>query len=65
MFDEVLRLKFPAEVKIVSFAYDITPEVYGESIDEVELTTAHSIAAIKEAMSFRKRVLPPQKNGGC
>ncbi|EDW87005.2 uncharacterized protein Dwil_GK21198, partial [Drosophila willistoni] len=61
MYDEVLRLKFPAGVVIVGFADDITLEVYGESIEEVELTAAHSIAIVEEWMSSRKLELAHHK----
>lgn len=61
MYDEVLRLKFPVGVKIVGFADDITLEVYGESIEEVELAAGHSIAVVEEWMSTRKLELAHHK----
>lgn len=48
-------------VKVVGFADDITLAVYGESIGEVELTTACSIAVVEEWMKSRKLELAHHK----
>lgn len=40
----MLKIKFSAGVAIVNFADNITLEVYGESIEEVELVAAPSIS---------------------
>ena len=61
MYDEVLRLKFPPGVGIVGFADDITLKVYGESIEEVELTATHSISLVEEWMRSRKLDLAHHK----
>lgn len=61
MYDEVLQLKFPAGVVIVGFADDITLEVYGESIEEVELTSAHAISIVEDWMHSRKLELAKHK----
>ena len=61
MYDDVLRLKFPPGVKIVGFADDLTLEVYGESIEEVELTASHSISLVEEWMRSRKLDLAHHK----
>lgn len=61
MYDEVLRLRLPVGVKIVGFADDISLEVYGESIQEVELTAAHSISVVEEWMRSRNLELAHHK----
>lgn len=61
MYDEVLKLKFPVGVVIVGFADDITLEVYGESIEEVELTAEHSIGIVEDWMHSRKLELAQHK----
>ena len=61
MYDGVLKLKFPVGVVIVGFADDITLEVYGESIEEVELTAAHCIRKVEDWMRSRKLELAHHK----
>lgn len=61
MYDDVLRLPLPTGVKIVGFADDITLVVYGESMEEVELTAAHSISLVEEWMKSRKLGLARHK----
>lgn len=61
MYDEVLRLEYPVGVEIVGFANDITLVVYGETIEEVELTTDHSIKVVKAWMRSRKLELAHHK----
>lgn len=59
MYEEVLRFKFSVRVEIVGFAGDITLEVYGESIEEVKLTTTPSIKSVgaKVGAWMRSRIL--------
>lgn len=60
-YDGVFRLQFPPGVRIVGFADDITLEVLGESIEEVELTATHSIGIIEDWMRSRKLALAHHK----
>lgn len=46
--DVILSLKLPAEVAVVGFADYIMLSVCGESIEEVELTVAISIAIVNK-----------------
>lgn len=61
MYDEVLRLEYPVGVVIVGFADDITLEVYGETIEEVKLTTNRSIKVVEARMRSRKLELAHHK----
>jgi hypothetical protein len=61
VYNEVLNLKFPVGVKIVGFADDILLKVYGESIEEVELTVSYSISVVQDWMRSRKLELAHHK----
>lgn len=61
MYDELLSLQFPVGVKLVGFADDVTLLVYGESIQEVELTAAHAICIVENWMRSRKLELAHHK----
>lgn len=60
-YDGVLRLALPPGVKLVGFADDLTLVVYGESIEEVELTAEHAIGIVEEWMRSRKLKLANHK----
>ena len=61
MYDEVLRLRFPPWVHIDGFADDITLEVYGESIADVEQMATQAISIVEEWMRSRKLELAHHK----
>lgn len=60
-YDGVLRLALPPGVKLVGFADDITLVVYGESLEEVELTAAHAIDIVEGWMRSRQLTLAHHK----
>ncbi|XP_062542282.1 keratin, type II cytoskeletal 1-like [Armigeres subalbatus] len=56
MYDGVLRLNIPPGVKLVRFADGVTMTVYGESIEEVELTATYLISLGEEWLCSKKLI---------